>query len=187
MVATPKYGGVAMNYAQIGLIGETAVKLKLLEMGWNAINLNDAIRNFKGADIICINEKETCLIQVKTCPNPSKNPNIRTGLISDCKGHIKDLEEKVVGPWVFVHIKGEGTKAEYDFYILTRQEVIDLITTSNDWYVSQKDDTGKDIQIGLYLSWIRGIGYKRDAKDYHAYESVIKEDPKDKWEKIWQK
>lgn len=187
MVAAPQYGGIVMNYAQIGLIGETAVKLKLLEMGWNAINLNDALRNFKSADLICINGKESCLIQVKTCPNPSKNPNIRTGLISDCKGQIKDLEEKVVGPWVFVQIKGEGTTAEYDFYILTRQEVIDLITTSNAWYVSHKEKTGKDIQIGLYLSWIRGIGYKPDAKDYHEYESVIKEDPKDKWEKIWSK
>ena len=135
-----------MNNAQIGLIGETAVKLKLLEMGWNAINLNDAIRNFKGADLICINGKETCLIQVKTCPNPGKNPNIRTGLISDCKGHIKDLKEKVVGPWVFVHINGEGPKAEYDFYILTRQEVIELITTSNDWYVKQK----KKIRVKTY-------------------------------------
>lgn len=187
MVAAPQYGGIVMNYAQIGLIGETAVKLKLLEMGWNALNLNDALRNFKSADLICINGKESCLIQVKTCPNPSRNPNIRTGLISDCKGQIKDLEEKVVGPWVFVQIKGEGTTAEYDFYILTRQEVIDLITTSNAWYVSHKEKTGKDIQIGLYLSWIRGIGYKPDAKDYHEYESVIKEDPKDKWEKIWSK
>ena len=41
-----------MNNAQIGLIGETAVKLKLLENGWNAINLNDALPNFKGADLI---------------------------------------------------------------------------------------------------------------------------------------
>ena len=175
------------KYAQIGLIGETAVKLKLQENGWDAINLNDALRNFKGADLICINGKETCLIQVKTCPNPNRNPNIRTGLISDCDGHIKDLEEKVVGPWVFVQIKGEGTTAEYDFYILTRQEVIDLITTSNAWYVKHKEERGKDIQIGLYLSWIRGIGYNPNAKDYHEYKSVIKEDPKDKWEKIWQK
>lgn len=175
------------KYAQIGLIGETAVKLKLQENGWDAINLNDALRNFKGTDLICINGKETCLIQVKTCPNPSRNPNIRTGLISDCDGHIKNLEEKVVGPWVFVHVKRSGTKSEYDFYILTRQEVIDLITTSNAWYVKHKEERGKDIQIGLYLSWIRGIGYNPNAKDYHEYKSVIKEDPKDKWEKIWQK
>ncbi len=176
-----------MNNAQIGLIGETAVKLKLLEMGWNAINLNDALPNFKGADLICINGKETCMLQVKTCPMQGDNPNIITGLVSDHNGNIKDFEEKVVCPWVFVHIKGEGTNAEYNFYILTRQEVYDLIKSSNDWYVKNKKDTGKDIRIGLYLSWIRGIGHNPNAKDYHAYESIIKEDPKDKWKKIWVK
>ncbi len=176
-----------MNNAQIGLIGETAVKLKLLEMGWNAINLNDALPNFKGADLICINGKETCMLQVKTCPMQGDNPNIITGLVSDHNGNIKDFEEKVVCPWVFVHIKGEGTNAEYNFYILTRQEVYDLIKSSNDWYVKNKKDTGKDIRIGLYLSWICGTGYNPDAKDYHKYKSVIKEDPKDKWEKIWLK
>lgn len=174
-----------MTNAHIGLIGETAVKLKLLEMGWNAINLNDAIPNFKGADLICIKDGETRMIQVKTSPSPNDNPNIMTGFVSDHEGNIKNLEEKVVCSWVFVHVRGVGTKAEYNFYILTRQEVIDLITTSNDWYVKRKKDTGKDIQIGLYLSWIRGIGYNPSAKDYHSYKSVIKEDSKDRWEKIF--
>lgn len=187
MVAAPQYGGIVMNYAQIGLIGETAVKLKLLEMGWNAINLNDALPNFKGADLICIKDGKTQTIQVKTCQLQSNNPNIHTGIVSDHLGNIKNLEEKVIGPWVFVHLRGKGTSTTYQFYILTRQEVIDLIRSSNEWYIDRKEDTGKDIPIGLYLSWIRGIDYRPDAKDYHAYKSIIKEDPEDKWEKIWLK
>lgn len=175
------------NNAHIGLIGETAVKLKLLEMGWNAINLNDALPNFKGADLICIRDGETQMVQVKTCQLRGDNPNIHTGIVADHKGNIKNLEEKVVGPWVFVHMRGKGTAVTYQFYILTRQEVVDLIRSSNKWYVNRKNDTGKDIPIGLYLSWIRGIGYNSDANDYHAYKSIIKEDPKDKWEKIWLK
>lgn len=36
-----------------GKIGETVVLLKLLELGYDAFNLNNEFRNFKNADLMC--------------------------------------------------------------------------------------------------------------------------------------
>ena len=38
-------------------LGETAVLLKLTELGWDAFNLNAENPNYKGVDIACIHPK----------------------------------------------------------------------------------------------------------------------------------
>ena len=51
-----------------GLIGETAVTLELLKLGYDVFNLNGIYHNYKNADLECINPEnmKTTMIQVKT-------------------------------------------------------------------------------------------------------------------------
>jgi hypothetical protein len=39
----------------LGLIGETAVSLELMKMGYDVINLNTLRHNYQNIDLICIN------------------------------------------------------------------------------------------------------------------------------------
>lgn len=177
-----------MDNKRKGLIGETAVVLKLLENGWNAVNLNVSIPNYKGADIVCMmDDGSTCMVQVKTACG--ENPNFVTGFVSDNKGNIEGLEKKIVGPWVFVQMLGEGIGATYRFYVLSRLEVLSLINDSNRWYMNEayhRKELSNKTMVGLPLAWIRGDGYCPESKTYKAYKSVITSNPENRWEKIWE-
>ena len=43
--------------SRVGKLGETAVILKLTEMGWDAFNLNATNPNYKGVDVLAVNPK----------------------------------------------------------------------------------------------------------------------------------
>jgi hypothetical protein len=81
-------------------LGETAVLLKLTELGWDAFNLNAENPNYKGVDIACIHPKthKTVLVQVKT--SAGSEPSFGTGFVSDTEGNIlgKKLDEEIIGP-----------------------------------------------------------------------------------------
>ena len=57
-----------MNNTRIGNIGEQMVIVKLMELGWDAFNVNQVFKNYKSVDIICMNpcNGQTQQIQVKT-------------------------------------------------------------------------------------------------------------------------
>ena len=82
----------------LGLIGETAVSLELMKMGYDVINLNTLRHNYQNIDLLCINPQtgKSVTIQVKT----GSTKNLMTGFVSELDGTIPNLEEKVVGPWV---------------------------------------------------------------------------------------
>ena len=172
-----------------GKMGETAVLLKLMEMGYEAFNLNNEIPNFKAADIMCFNPEtnKTAMIQVKT--TLAKNPNFYTGFYSDRTGRILDkkLEENIICPWVFVHIVDENSEKKYKYYILTRDEVINLIADSNSWYWENggqhKNATKDKQQVGLPIGWITGhnIG-KNGGKQYPRNIKIAP--PENAWDKI---
>ena len=49
-----------VSNTQLGAIGETAVMLELLKMGFDVININNSYNNYRKADLICMspdNEK----------------------------------------------------------------------------------------------------------------------------------
>lgn len=177
--------------SRVSKLGETAVIMKLTEMGWDAFNLNATNPNYKGVDIFAVNPNnlnDTRFIQVKA--SAEKEPNFPVGLVSDRKGNITEgWEKKFVGPWVFVHILLEGDDIKYNFYILQREEVIELIQDSNKWYWSQPErNAGKDNQpVGLPLSWITGIGLKSNTRTFRDYPRNIKIEKffnNDGWDKI---
>lgn len=97
--------------ARLGAVGENMVVSMLMQHGWDAFNANCTIKNYKSIDIVCLNSeiKETtnypwkpasALIQVKT----SVQKNIPTGFTIEDSLKRNLLEEKVMGPYVFVYV-----------------------------------------------------------------------------------
>ena len=175
-----------MNSQQISRIGETAVMLELLKMGYDVINLNSSYTNYPKADLICINPDngKSTMIQVKT----GTTKNILVGFTSEDDGTIKDIEKKINGPWIFVKTDKEKA-SEYEFYILTKEEILELITTINKWYVTQCNRQLKSNQIiGVDIAWLEGKGVKESPSHYtkrHAeYKNPLGKTTKGCWDKI---
>ena len=180
-----------MDNKRIADIGENMVVVKLMQKGWDALNINQVFNNYKSVDIICIdpNYGRTQLVQVKT--GKGKNP-FPTGFYSDNKGNIKDFEVK--GPWVFVKVTGEDVNMDFEFYILSKSEVKKLISQSNDWYMNKyhrENVISDNTPVGIKLKWLQGEGEedtteKNSKKTHEAFDNPLKESAKDKWEKIWE-
>lgn len=180
-----------MQYMEItnkqkGELGETLVSMALMNMGWDVININTVYRNYKNADLICMNANngKCVMIQVKT----GTTHNILTGFISELDGEIPNLETSVIGPWVFVYMPNDRI-SNAEFYILTREEVIELISSSNKWYATEwnRKLTRKPI-VGIELDWLKGgssKASKQNTKKQHPeYKSTLHQTSKDNWYKI---
>ena len=175
-----------INNSQKGTIGETIVALQLMNQGWDVININTIYRNYKNADLICMNANngKSVMIQVKT----GTTHNILTGFTSELDGTIPNIETSVIGPWVFVYMP-DDTLSNMEFYVLTKEEVIELISSSNKWYVTEwnRELKSKPI-VGVELDWLKGNSSKAsnpNAKKQHPeYKSTLSETSRDKWEKI---
>ena len=77
-----------------------------------------------------------------------------------------------------------------NFYVLTKEEIVELIRTSNNWYVNEwnRQLTSKTI-VGVCDYWLEGKGEdaKTDPKfnkQHKAYSNPLKDTTKGKWEKI---
>ena len=170
---------------QLCRLGETAVALELMKKGYDVINLNESLKNYEHADLLCISRSsgKDIRIQVKT----GSTNKIYCGLTATNKGVINDLEKKVVWPWVFVHVTPDGKgDFKFDFYILTCDETRELLRSSQDWYANQTK-TGrilqKSIPVSVDVPWLEAKGSKETALHY-AYKSTLKSTAIDKWEKI---
>lgn len=171
---------------QIGELGETLVSMALMNKGLDVININTVYRNYKNADLICMNANngKSVMIQVKT----GTTHNILTGFISELDGSVPNLETSIIGPWVFVYMPDDKI-SNMEFYILTREEVIELISSSNKWYVTEwnRELKSKPI-IGVEVDWLKGESSKaskENAKKQHPeYKSTLHQSSKDNWWKI---
>ncbi len=170
---------------RLAAIGENMVIVRLLQEGVDAINANNIRTNFARVDILCHKDDRFTLVQVKT--SDERNPNFPTGLSISQAEDRSIVEKAVIGPWVFVHTKGDGQQMSFDFYILSREETIDLIYKSNQWYLNgyrRENEIKKTSPVGVKLSWIKGIGEKETNKR-SSFTSPIKPDTaKDAWQKI---
>ena len=170
-----------LTQEQKGKIGETALMLELLKKGFNVININNSYPNYKNADLICMNANngKSVMIQVKT----GTTQNILTGFTSDVKGSIPKLEEKIIGPWVFVYMP-DDKMSNMEFYILTREEVIELISSSNKWYATEYHrELKKKYPVGVYVDWLEG-GLSKATKLHPEYKSTLRQTSKGNWWKI---
>ena len=170
-----------LTQEQKGKIGETAVMLELLKKGFNVININNSYPNYKNADLICMNANngKSVMIQVKT----GTTHNILTGFTSEFDGTIRKLEESILGPWVFVYMP-DDKMSNMEFYILTREEVIELISSSNKWYATEYyRKLKKKYPVGVYVDWLEG-GSSKATKLHPEYKSTLHQPSKDNWYKI---
>jgi hypothetical protein len=114
--------------------------------------------------------------------------NILTGFVSELDGTIPKIEENIIGPWVFVKIDKDNL-SKYEFYILTKEEVLALITTSNKWYVTDwnRKLNSKPI-VGINVNWLEGEGEEESKthlkKQHKKYINPLGHNSKDNWEKI---
>ena len=173
------------NSKNIGILGETLVSLELQDLNIDVMNINTVYRNYKNADLICMNSSngKSVMVQVKT----GSTHNILTGFTSELDGEILDLETSVVGPWVFVYMP-DDCLSNIEFYILTKEEVIKLISTSNTWYVTQWNrDLKRKPMVGIEVKWLRGENSEGKASStytYPPYINPLNSSAKDKWNKI---
>ena len=172
-----------LNYNQLGKLGETAVSLELQKRGFNVVNLNDSIKNFQGADLLCASPKsgKLTLIQVKT----GSTKNIQCGLVSTTNGVIDNLANKITCPWVFVYVEQRLGDYSFEFYVLTKDEVRELIDKSNHWYTCEWSRKLKcNVQVGVDVKWLKGEGSKESPDLHPAFESTLGESAQNKWDKL---
>lgn len=165
---------------QKGAIGEHLVAAKLLEQGLDVFMANMSINNTKSYDLLAVvpDTLRTHFIQVKF--NSTKYFN--AGMSIEQSLDREYLSEHIVGPWVFVDASPTD---KYEFYILTRQEVIDLLYQAHDWYWNHYHRT-KEISpkspAGFKLKWLQGE--PEESTNYHDPFANPIMNAKDKWDKI---
>lgn len=171
---------------KIGLIGETAVTLELLKKGFDVININCTYKNYKNADLLCMNANngKSVMIQVKT----GTSKNILTGFVSELDGTIEHIEKKIIGPWVFVSINPKNL-SDINFYVLTKEEVLNLITSSNKWYVTEWNRKLKCKPIvGIDISWLEGKNVEKTDSHFklkhNEFINPLGHNSINRWDKI---
>ena len=174
-----------MKKSLIGAIGEQMVSVKLMQQGWNVLNANASITNFESIDLVCINPEtdEISLVQVKT--QLGQNPNFNVGCTIQ---KVDTLLEKIKVPWVFVQVIGEGLDMEFYYFILSRQEVADLILTSNEWYLNdwkRTKELSDNCTVNLKLKWLKGEG-ESETPLHSAYVCSLDHDSENCWQKLWE-
>ena len=179
-----------LSSQQICKLGETAVALELMKRGYDVINLNESLQNYMNADLLCISGKtgNGIKIQVKT----GTTENIRCGLIADpATGVIQNLDERVICPWVFVHVADKtnqdgSTDFKFDYYILTRDETRELLRVAHDWYANDTKNgrkLQKNILVGMDIPWLMGEDFK-DTSLHNARKNPLKSKALNQWDKI---
>ena len=177
-----------LSSQQLCKLGETALALELMNRGYDVINLNESLQNYMNADLLCMSGKtgEGIKIQVKT----GTTKNIRCGLIAEpTTGVIQNLDDKIICPWVFVHIAECTTddgKADFkfDFYVLLPDETKELLRTAHHWYATQWDrQLTKNIQVGVDVPWLKA-SISKASKHHPEYKSSLGCSAQDRWDKI---
>lgn len=175
--------------AQLGAIGEMRVASMLMQKGWDAFIANMTINNNAKYDLICVNPNtsERVLIQVKTSIRSSFPVGLSLG---DAASPV--LEEKIVGPWIFVYAQGEGTDMTFKYFILSRSQMIMLTRESNDWYIN-KWHRDKPVNLNnpcaLKLAWL-SKGYDKSSERNSRYEAFVNPlvtSSENQWDSIWAK
>lgn len=136
-----------------GLAGEYLVAGYMNLKGWIA---SLTLKNFPCVDIFGQNNGKNISIQVKT----SRETSFNIGLNHNNRSEIY---KRVKGPFVFVYIDKNDN---ISFYILSRNDYINLVIRTDDIYFNKKKNKEKDsYPIAITL------------KDLISY--------KDQWDNLW--
>lgn len=140
----------------IGLTGEYFVAGMMSLKGWVA---SLTLKNYPSVDIFGLDPEteKTINIQVKT------TKNVKSYQIGVMRSQRPEIDNIITCPFVFVYIDKNNN---VDYYILSRNQLIDLILTTDDEYYNRpRKEPLKDYPIAINL------------KDMIEY--------KDKWQNLW--
>lgn len=148
---------MAKNKARIGKIGEFITAVQLMHQGYDVANVNDSIPNMKSVDLLVYDDdkKRHALVQVKS----SVNNTFPVGFDLSVAEDINLLKKAVVCPFVFVKINMNGAEPQYTFYVLSRQQMIDLTYQGHDWYLhklERKKDVKRSGICCIPEKWLQG-------------------------------
>lgn len=173
---------------KLGTIGEHMVMGQLLLQGYDCFNANFSIqKNTEYYDLVCINAKgETALVQVKTTEKNGGWPISISIKQAQQKAYI---ESRVKGPWVFVKKDGEGINSVFHYYILSREQVIDMIYEGHDWYINKLQHRVKlnlDAICTVQEEWLRGQDCVPKRLNGPTFINPLKGiSSEEAWDNIW--
>lgn len=155
--------------ANIGLLGELRVELRLVEQGWHPVRL-DTGRMASNADLLAVNRKQRVSIQVKTTDANGGHSHSKSLGFGYASGYLKEktsifnskpsplIADVVVG----VSLNGEATR----FVVLPIALAEMLCRLHCDyWYsIRKKDGNERSGSFPIYLSF---MGEERAHVDFH--------------------
>lgn len=153
----------------LGAIGEHQTLSMLLLKGHQAAITNLSVKNNAATDIFCRNaDGNYAAIQVKTTSGKSFQTGISHKAFYDSNGQIdlvrgrKFLEQKIVGPWVLVQLVNNGIVPAFNFFVLSRSQIIEMIYSNEAWYLTGYYNRAKQLKdsgtIHIYATWMFGHG-----------------------------
>lgn len=181
----------------LGAIGEHQVLSQLLLLGYNAAITNLSVENTESTDILCRDSKgRFCAIQVKTTAEDNWKTGISHKEFYDDNGQIdlvkgrQFLEKKIVGPWVFVQVGGSSVFPTFDFFVLSRSEVIEMIYSNEEWYLTgynRKKPLKGSGPICIYKPWLCGLGVPANSNHIEWVNPFASPDYKfdNAWHNLW--
>lgn len=179
----------------LGAVGEHQTLSRLLLMGYQAAITNLSIENATNTDILCRDDKgRFAAIQVKTTCKNSFLTGISHSKFYDPNGNIDMragrayLEHKIVGPWAMVQVCGSSDCPTFKFFILSRAQMIELIYSSEKWYLEGHNRT-KPLKgsgmIAIYISWLEGKGIPANSRHIEWVNPLASLKFNESWNNLW--
>lgn len=175
-----------LSSQQIGAIGENAVIVQLLLQGWDTANANSFVKNCASFDLFCRNPKtnQTVPIQVKVGTTDSIDIGCNLGQTQD-----GSFANKVCGPWIFVRLGEYNGEPTFRYFILTAQEIQELVYHSHYWYINafkRSKPIALTNRATLPISWLEGHGVPAGNKYSFSFDNPLTSTSEDAWHKIWE-
>jgi hypothetical protein len=190
---------MTINNQNKGAIGEHLVAAHLLILGHDASITNFTVHNSKSFDLFCKRKgsDQIVAVQVKTTTYADFHTGLTHEPFFDEKGNVdmvkgrKYVEQKVTCPWVFVDISGTEAMPQIRYFVLSRQQVIDFICITEEWYLTWPDRAVKPLKhtgiILLPLKWFFNDHILEKSSSRHQelinpFEHINFENA---WDNIW--
>ena len=179
----------------LGAVGEHQALSRLLLFGYQAPPPNLSIENAANTDILCRNaDGRFAAIQVKTTRKDSFLIGISHSKFYDQDGNVdmakgrKFLETKIVGPWVMVHVGGSEECPTFEFFVLSRAQIIELIYSNEEWYLNGHKRT-KPLKgsgmIAISTSWLEGKGIRANNRHIEWVNPLAATKFNEAWDNLW--
>ena len=178
---------MAKNKARLGKIGEFMTGVQLMHLGFDVANLNDSIPNMKSVDLLVYDDnlKRHTLVQVKA----SIENTFPVGFDLSVAEDMNKLKDAVTCAFVFVKVDLKETEPKYTFYILSRQQMIDLTYKGHDWYLHKLQRDKEVKRTGIVCiseEWLQGADIKPKRLKGEDFKNPLKGiSAKDAWNNIW--